>query len=198
MNSKEALTQKIISDAGLQADAIIAEGTKKAQALLDVANAKATAFKAERMAKLQPTVDDIIARSKTVANLDSQRYILGQKKDLIDKVFAGALQDINNMDKKQYLSIIAGMIKSNAEDGDEVVVCEKDKKVITKAFIDELAHSIGKKITLSKEVGNFDGGIVLSCKGYDKNLTLELELEVLREEIETEIAGLLFEEKVNG
>ena len=40
----------------------------------------------------------------------------------------------------------------------------------------------------------FSGGVILSGGGVDKNLTLEVEVGLLREETESEIATLLFKE----
>ena len=49
-------------------------------------------------------------------------------------------------------------------------------------------------MTLSKKEGNFKGGVVLSNKGFDKNLTFETELQTMRSDLEPEIAALLFKE----
>ena len=70
-----------------------------------------------------------------------------------------------------------------------------DKNRITQKFIDDVAKKLAIKLTLSKELGNFNGGVVLAGKNSDKNLSFDMELLGIREEYETQIANMLFEEK---
>lgn len=50
------------------------------------------------------------------------------------------------------------------------------------------------KLTLDKEYAPIKGGVILVGKDYDKNLSLDLEMQTLREECESEIAAVLFGE----
>lgn len=84
------------------------------------------------------------------------------------------------------------MIASAADDGDVVVISENDKNVLTKAVFDKISAKIGKKLTLSDTFGNFKGGVMLLGKGVDKNLTFESELALLRDEVEPEVAKIMF------
>ena len=65
-------------------------------------------------------------------------------------------------------------------------------QVLTKAFFVSYSKKRGINLSLSKDLGDFKGGVVLSGGGVDKNLTLEVEIKLLREQTESEIAGLLF------
>ena len=134
-----------------------------------------------------------LERSKVVANLDVKKLLQGKKKAIIDMAFDEALEAIK-ADKKTYLALVEGMILSCCEDGDEVVIAADDDKVITKKLIADLAKKSKKSLKRSDEFGDFKGGVILSGKNYDKNLTLELELSLIKEKIESNIDGILFGE----
>ena len=102
--------------------------------------------------------------------------------------------EILRADKKKYCDLVGKMIASSAEDGDKVRVSEADKEVLDKAFVESVAKKRKIKITLDKEYAPIKGGVILVGKNYDKNLSLDLELQTLREECEGEVAKVLFGE----
>ena len=54
-----------------------------------------------------------------------------------------------------------------------------------------MAGDKGITLTLAKISGDFDG-MILSGNGVDKNLTFEVEIALLRDELETQIAKEIF------
>lgn len=194
MNNKEAIIQKIIDDAEKVAQSNIDEAEKTAAQILDRAKREVEKYKDDNLTKADDLYADALERSKVVSNLDCKKLLLNAKKATIDKAFQEAVDDIMK-DKKGYLSLIEKMISSCAEDGDKVVVCKDDEKVITKKFVSDLAEKTGKKISLSKDFGDFKGGVILEGKNYDKNLTLELELSAIRQDTEKKISEILFGNK---
>lgn len=194
MNNKEAIIQKIIDDAEKVAQSNIDEAEKTAAQILDRAKREVEKYKNDNLTKADDLYADALERSKVVSNLDCKKLLLNAKKATIDKAFQEAVDDIMK-DKKGYLSLIEKMISSCAEDGDKVVICKDDEKVITKKFVSDLAEKTGKKISLSKDFGDFKGGVILEGKNYDKNLTLELELSAIRQDTEKKISEILFGNK---
>ena len=55
-----------------------------------------------------------------------------------------------------------------------------------------MAKKLGIKLTLAKEYGTFNGGVILAGKNSDKNLSFDMELMSIKEECETQIADMLF------
>lgn len=194
MNNKEAIIQKIIDDAEKVAQSNIDEAEKTAAQILDRAKREVEKYKDDNLTKADDLYADALERSKVISNLDCKKLLLNAKKATIDKAFQEAVDDIMK-DKKGYLSLIEKMISSCAEDGDKVVICKDDEKVITKKFVSDLAEKTGKKISLSKDFGDFKGGVILEGKNYDKNLTLELELSAIRQDTEKKISEILFGNK---
>ena len=194
MNNKETIIQKILDDAQSVADGNIKEAEKTAKQALDRAKREVEKYKSENATKADDLYKDALERSQVVSNLDCKKLVHNAKKATIDKAFDEAIADIKK-DKKGYLGLIEKMISSCAEDEDEVVICEDDAKVITKKFIADLAKKTGKKLEICKEYGDFAGGVILSGKNYDKNLTLELELNAIRQDMESKISKILFGSK---
>lgn len=194
MEGKDAIIQKIIGDAKAQADAVIADAKAYADKLIAQADgeAKKRVTEAEKLAEKSGV--EYVGRRITVAELDLKKAKLNAKMQLLDKVFDGAADALAQLKPEDYKSLIRGMLDAAAADGDIVTVSKKDEKVLTSAFFADYSKKKGIKLTLSREYGSFEGGIILTGKGVDKNLTLEVELKLLRNETETEIAALLFKE----
>ena len=193
MNNKEAIIQKIIDDAHAVADANIAKANDTANQILSRAQRQVDRFVESNSHRTDELYNEALERSGVVANLDVKKLLQGKKKAIIDMAFDEALDAIK-ADKKTYLALIEGMILSCCEDGDEVIIAQADDKVITKKLIADIAKK--KKVSLKKsdEFGDFKGGVILSGKNYDKNLTLELELSLIKEKIESNIDAILFGE----
>jgi len=194
MNNKEVIIEKIIKDA---LD-VSKENVSKAQIEVDkiMADAKATAqaFADEMLPKGEIQAQEILKRRAMVASLDCKKIILSKKTELVDDVFASVADTMRKEDKKGYLDLITKMIESSADDKDEVIICKKDKDIITQKEIDSISKAIGKKLTLSKEFGDFDGGVMLCGEKFDKNLTFALEFEQIKDEQEEKLAKILFGE----
>ena len=180
MNDKNAVIDKIISDAQAAAAQEVAAAEEKAGQTVAAARRAADAYAEKMLADKDALTEQVISRGRSVDALDARREISACKSALIDGAFAKAAQALK-ADKK-----------AAAEDGEEVVICAEDEKTVTAAFIAGIAKAAGVKIKLAKERGDFLGGVILSGKKYDKNLTLEEELRLVRENCETAVTDVLF------
>ena len=168
MEGKEAIIQKILNDAKAEADRIVAEADAYAESIIGKAQAEAKA-KVQAAEKLaEENGREYVGRRITVAGLDLKKARLNAKTALLDKVYEESVRRLSTLPDKDYKKLISGMLDAAAEDGDTVTVAEN--------------------------YGDFSGGVILSGGGVDKNLTLEVEVGLLREETESEIATLLFKE----
>lgn len=189
--SKEAIIEKIISDGQKKSDAIIADARERADEILAAAAGECKAYYDQSVYDTNKLVDDIISRGKTVAELDAKKLQLGAKAKALDAVFASALDKLRNLDKKKYKALLLHML-DNADDGDQVIISEREKDILTAKDVKEYADKRNIKLSLAKEFGDFDGGLMLRGKGIDKNFTFEVEIAMLRDEIEMNIAKELF------
>lgn len=190
MKGKEAIINKIIKDAQRIANSTLEEGGQKAQQIIATAENDTRLYRAKNRQESTKERDDILRRRITVANLEVKKLLLAAKQEIIGKAFAESVEALC-ADTAGYKKLLECMF-SYAEDGDILTVAKCDKDILTKDFAEKLAKKNGIALTLNKQYGEFSGGIILSGKGADKNLTLEVELASLRDEIEPEVAAMLF------
>lgn len=192
MNSNEAIINKIINDAEDTAAKNIGEAQAKADKIIADAEAKASEKKDKELSVKDALRKEIIARRITVANLDARKIILTKKSEIVEEVFAKTIDSI--VKGKEYPKMIENMLMQYAEDGDEVMTAKSDAEIVTDKLIQKVAKAKKIKLNLAKEHGDFRGGIMLIGKNCDKNITLDYELREIKEEIEAEVAKILFGE----
>ena len=195
MNSSKVILDKIISDNSAIIDENLKRANDNANEIIAKASEAADAKVAVFKSGMKATYDEILRRNEVVSTLDGKKILMNAKAKAVDDLCAKALDEIASMDKKKYLAIIENILKKFAEDGEVVIISEVDKGRVTQKFIDDTAKKLGIKLTLSKELGSFHGGVILSGKNSDKNLSFDMELMSIKEECETQIADMLFEEK---
>lgn len=189
--SKEAIVEKIISDAHLKADSIVAEANAKADEIISAAAEECKGYMYSFKSETDKMIFDVDARSKTVAELDARKLTLAAKTKVLDVVYERTLENLRSLDEEAYSALVFGMLE-NAKDGDVVTISEREKDIVTKESLAEFAKKKGIKLTLAEQFGDFDGGIVLSENGVDKNFTLEVEVALLKEQTEAKTAKEIF------
>lgn len=189
--SKEAIIEKILSDADVQARTTVEEAEKKADEILALAAEQCKSYLAKSKSETDRAVKEVAERAETVAELDARKMLLRAKSAALDEVFALALEKARALDKATYKKIIVGMLNF-AENGDKVTVSAREKGIVTKKLVDDVAKAKGIKLTLNDKEGDFDGGIILTSDGIDKNFTLDVEFALLRDAAEAETAKKIF------
>ena len=192
MDGQQKIIDKILSDATHDAGEMLSEALKKAEALVAAKQAEADAEYDLSVEEARKAGEEVVRRRLTVADLEVKKLLLSAKKQAVDEAFGESLKKLLALPKEEYTALVGSMIASAADDGDVVVISENDKNVLTKAVFDKISAKIGKKLTLSDTFGNFKGGVMLLGKGVDKNLTFESELALLRDEVEPEVAKIMF------
>lgn len=189
--SKEAIIDKILSDANLKGDAIIGEANEKANEIISLAANQCKDYLYKSKTEIDRLTLEIDERSRSVAELDARKLLLAAKAQVLDSVYAKTLEKLRNLDKEQYSALIFSMLE-NAKDGDVVTVSEREKDIVTKESLADFAKKKGISLTLADRFGDFDSGVIISENGVDNNFTLEVEVALLREQTETKIAKEIF------
>lgn len=189
--SKEAIIDKILSDANLKGDAIIGEANEKANEIISLVANQCKDYLYKSKTEIDRLTLEIDERSRSVAELDARKLLLAAKAQVLDSVYAKTLEKLRNLDKEQYRALIFSMLE-NAKDGDVVTVSEREKDIVTKESLADFAKKKGISLTLADKFGDFDGGVIISENGVDNNFTLEVEVALLREQTETKIAKEIF------
>ena len=192
MSGKENIIANILSDAEAEKDRILAAAKEKADEIARADDAFCGELEQKTRAQAEENERTILARYVSVANMDVKKVLLQEKQERIAQTFKRAEELILSMDKKAYSALVFSLLDRYAEEGDEVVLSERDKGRITPAEIAAYAKQKGLSLTCRAD-GKFSGGVILEGKVYDKNLTVSMLLKEYREAHETEIARILSE-----
>lgn len=190
--SKEAIIKKILDDANAKAEQIAAESRTKAEEISDAARRECEAQLVAAREELEKQSDETLSRAQTVAELDAKRLLLDARLNIIDRVFARALEKLVDLDDKAMKELLLCMLAEAAEDGDEVLLNARGRALLSEDDIKAFAKKRKISLLLIPADGDFSGGLLLRQEGVDKNLTFEDELALLRDRKEAEIAKQIF------
>lgn len=193
--SKEAILERIISDAQAAADATVAEAEGRAAEIIAEAEARATRDRQGTSAIIAERSKAIADGKAAAARLDAAKVMLAAKRGVIDAVYARALEKLKALPQKDAVRLAEGLLLSYAEDGDELVFATN---FAYKAQVLKLAVVAEKNLKNSGKTADIDGGFILIGKNSDKDLSYGALLALDREERQAEIAAKLFSDGVSN
>jgi len=195
MNASEVVN-KILADGKADAQKIEQEGQKKIVSLKADNALELEKYSSESQRLASKAADDRRLRILATARMGVAKSVLAAKHNALESVFAKAGQDIKGMNDADYLKFISDMIKSSIETGDELVVVGRDETRINDEFIKQLNRELGTgfkgNLMLLADRNEISGGFILKRGDISMNVSLEVLMQMAREELETQIAEELF------
>ncbi len=195
----ERITRRVLDDAHARAESIKADAAKKAEAVESEARQKAARKKEQIIEQARKEADEQKRRIIGIAQLEARKELLAAKQELIGEVFNKALDQILELDDGSYFDIIRRMLLAYVETGRETVYCSaRDLSRFTDKFWQDVNTSLreqGKKgeLKVSEEPRDIRGGFILEAEGIEINCSFESLLEMGRDELEPEVAAVLFQ-----
>jgi V/A-type H+/Na+-transporting ATPase subunit E len=198
MSNINNLTSKIISEA---------EGKKND--ILKIAHEEEAKIVDKRAAEARVIEEDILNRAKREAETMKERIISGAqhsvrnkklsaKQQVIERVFERAVETLNNLSEDQYLGFVRNSVLSMELKGEyNLILNEKALNLVTQNFVNELnrdllSHRKEFQLVFTNNPGNFRSGFILERNGIEINNTFDTLLNSLREDLEYEVARVLF------
>lgn len=194
----ERIIQRIMDDANSKAAEIKIAAEEKIRAAETDARQKAARKQEHLLEQARKEAEEQKRRIIGVAQLEARKDLLSAKQELISEAFEKSLDQLAGMDDRPYLTIIQGMLLSLVETGTEKVICSaRDQKRIPNGFWKEVNESLVKKgkkgiLELAKETRDIRGGFILQAEGVEMNCSFESLLKLKRDQLEPEIAAVLF------
>ncbi len=180
LNAANKAAADIISDA----EAEEAEAERAVREELEKA-------RAEHDAETKTAADALYAGRVKLGELEAGKIMLKAKRDCVDKVYDGVRKRVLSMKDAEYLEFLGALIVRACEDGDEVVVSERDAKRANAAWLKKVATIAKKKLTLSKTCGEFEAGVILKGATNDRDLTIDELIAELKDRTEADTARAL-------
>jgi V/A-type H+-transporting ATPase subunit E len=200
MEGIERIKQKILQEAQNEKEKIIDEAKREAEAILQQGKIKCKEVEEQAVEKAEKQAEEERRKIISIARLEERKRLLDAKQKMIDQVFKKVEQDMASLDADVYNKLIYNMLIESAITGDEeVIICEKDSDKITPELLSQVNKALkeqGKagELKLAKTKIPCLGGFILKSKDVQINNTFDALMKIQREDMEAEIAKILFEE----
>ncbi len=193
MSNVKNITSKILKDAEAGKENILAVAAEEKDKIISKKVNSANEIAQEILDKAEVEAKSKKERVMSSAKLKVRNNKLAAKQEIIDEVFEKSIDKLTKLSKKEFLSFVENTILSmNLTGKHTLILNEAGLKSVTPAFIERLNKKIDAQITLSETKGNFKGGFILENNGIEINSTYEALVSSLRDELEFEVAKVLF------
>lgn len=183
----DKLIDHIIMDARASAEKILENARSASE---EVCRARDKAISDDRAAQQrtrETKVREILDGAATRARLDGRKELLAAKREVLDQTFQEVYGNLCSLDDNALAALYARIIKSEAEEGDTIVSCERDCKAVRMAVA-----ALGANYRVEQADKPLERGFLLVGKGYEKDCSLKAILKDVRASEETRIAEILF------
>lgn len=193
MSNVKNITSKILKDAEAGKENILAAAEEEKNKILSKKASAANEIAQEILQKAEADAKSKKERVISSAKLKVRNNKLAAKQEIIDEVFEKSINKLTELSKEQFLNFVKNSILSMNLTGKQTLILnETGLKFVDESFIDELNKEAKATIALSKTAGNFKGGFILENNGIEINSTYEALVSSLRDELEFEVAKVLF------
>ena len=194
MKGTEKIIAHIRADAKSQADAVLAKAEEQAAQIRAEYDKQAAQVYADKVRAGTKACQDQMDSVQRIANMEAKKSLLGVKQEMVSKSFEKAQELLTALPAEQYTAFLAGLAARASVTGDEEIVLNaKDRAAVGAAVVKAANEKLGHgKLSLSERTGDFAGGLILSRGNVEANCTAELLVDLCREEMAAELAGVLF------
>jgi len=193
----EQVVEKILSEANTEAEKILSAAKVKAAAEESKLNNTLESFRKDTQELVEKSAAEKRDRMLANARMGLQKELLASKCALLDEVFELAIKKIAGLDDKAYLSLMESKLIEAVETGNEEVVIGKNETRIDAGFVKQVNRQLGPgykgNLQLSEERTDISGGFILRRGKVQTNISTEVLVGQIREEMEMQLAGELFE-----
>ncbi len=199
-------------------DRIKKEAEEKTGEIIAQAEVQAREFQEKSAAEVEAEINTLRDKGKAEINLQqsrkmqlaelrSRQELLAEKQRLMESAFQKAQKKLANLETKEYHEMLKGLILTYPLEGDEeVIISAADERRLTKEslnphkWIKELNQQLEKrkgrgklKLVAQSEPGQLrGGGFILKRGKVEANYSFASILSSLRQDLEPEIARILF------
>ena len=193
MSNIKNITSKILKDAEARKEKILATAAEEKDRIISKKVSSANEVAKEILDKAEIEAKSKKERVISSAKLKVRNNKLAAKQEIIDEVFEKSIDKLTSLSKEEFLNFVKSTILSMNLSGKQTLILnEQGLKFVDSAFIEELNKKVNVQITLSKNPGKFKGGFILENNGIEINSTYEALVSSLRDELEFEVAKVLF------
>lgn len=186
------ITEKIKNDAQREADEILAKAKAQVEQITKQAADESGKIKSNFDTRFNAEKPEIFRRREIVANLDVKKMQLQAGRNLINDVFATALNKMKDIDKGEYLSLCEALLDAAVSTKDEEVVVAADERYIDKNWVDAYNKKKNTGLVFSDDKADIAGGFILVRGKIRTNCSWNMLIQVAQEKNESGVVKRLF------
>lgn len=142
--------------------------------------------KNEILSEVKEEVNKKIRQAQINISLETKNLILLKKQEILENLYQEVLNDLSNLNEKDYLKLISLLIKKCPEKG-EIIPAQGKEEITQRAILESK-----KNLTLSDKSLPIKGGFVFSSENLEIDNSFENLIKIVREKTEIEVAKILF------
>ncbi len=199
MTGIENITGKIKADAQVQIDQVKQTAAAQVQQI-QAGYEKRTAQESEEiLRKGQAAAEEREKRLVSAAQMEARKMTLAAKQEVIEEAFALALEQLCQLPEQDTVQLLADLIVRASTTGTEQVVLNQVDRtrygVKACQLANERLEAAGKTgyITLSEQVRDIRGGLLLKNGAIEVNCAYETLVRLVRNEVTGEVSKVLFD-----
>lgn len=194
MKGTEKIIAHIRSDAEAKAAAILAQAEQQCAVIREDYDKQAKTVYTDKIRSGVKECQDRVDSMSRIAQMEAKKSILALKQEMVSEGFVKAREMLVGLPEEQYVALLAKLAANASVTGDETIVLNESDKTRLGDKVAEAANARlgGGKLTTAQESGDFAGGLVLRRGNIEVNCTVELLVELCRDEMSAELASKLF------
>ena len=192
----EQVVEKILSEARKEAELISEQSQQQQQHLQQELEQELAEYNEQTAELAQKAGKDQKEHLLSSARMDIGKRMLGEKRNVLNEVFKRAREEFKNLPDNEYVDIITKLMLKDVETGDEEVIVDPNENRINHKFIKEINRQLGTgfkgNLKLSERKEHIEAGYILQRGKIKNNASLDVLISEARNELEIELANLLF------
>ena len=190
--SVESIVEKIRSDGRAEAENLLALGRKKADEIENGAKESAEKLRRETEADVKKRAEIIAERYAAAARLEVKKIRLAARKNAVEAVYERAKQRLQKLSEEETLRLFNRLLCAYAEEGDKVSFADNFAYEKSVKLLPVFAEKKLSVISAAQKSVQIDGGMYLTGKTADKDLSFDALLKADMEENESKVASAIF------
>lgn len=195
----DSILSKIESDASTEISRIESGSREQVLEITRAAESRGKTLAMDIARTARAAAEEQAKRVLTLAGLDARRHDLEVKQRLVAKAFEEAASRLQGVPDGEYQALVREMLLGAVKTGgEEVIVSPRDRSRLAPCISEANKQRVasGKKGNLKMASSTRDmlGGFILVEGKVETNNTFDVALRLKRDELEPEVAAVLFGE----
>lgn len=197
MNNIESIIKRIADDAQAQAQQKIDEAQAEAKQILADYEQQAKTLSQQTQERAQKEAAVIAERVESQSGLIRRNMMLQYKRQAIEQAFQKALEVLCAQENDKQVELLSSAAAKYITSDAQVLLNEKDS-AFGQSLIDAISEKLKAQnkpyaVSLSQKPASIQGGMILAEGNIETNLSYEILIKNMRDELEAEVAKVLTE-----